>query len=348
MDWPPFCTEPIVEPCALCGKALVLLLQAFAPLDTCDERYLYIFGCNSSQCSRTSSTWRVFRIRAHPGCEADAEPVRCSTERDQSHALVGGETLRPETFSMYECDSDDDSATSDLEDLLKLHKLQIDGKKPAERTGRGHRSPAAETAEVDLPSRSGTAVAAADVLCSRRKSDNHESLPTVHIEVDYEPQKNSDMGVTQNRIDDLLSSYNAQTESDDDVRWNPEQEDLVDPNKEAEEAFRERVARAPTQVLRYLRCGTPVWPSASLESHAPPPCICGAKRVFELQIMSTALHYLSPDHCNAGAAAPAGMNWACIAIYTCADDCAPHRAGTYVSAFTEHVVIEPDGFEGKS
>lgn len=76
-----------------------------------------------------------------------------------------------------------------------------------------------------------------------------------------------------------------------------------------EQLFRRRLAAAPRQVLRYAWEGQPLWPtrppvagsllggSQGAHSHglSPPPCPCGAPRVFECQLMPPLLSALDVD-----------------------------------------------------
>jgi pre-rRNA-processing protein TSR4 len=49
--------------------------------------------------------------------------------------------------------------------------------------------------------------------------------------------------------------------------------------------FKHRVARSPTQVLRYEREGQPLWVSNQNQPEQMPPCpYCGSPRVFEFQV----------------------------------------------------------------
>uniref|UniRef100_A0A8C2KNX6 MYND-type domain-containing protein n=1 Tax=Cyprinus carpio TaxID=7962 RepID=A0A8C2KNX6_CYPCA len=81
--------------------------------------------------------------------------------------------------------------------------------------------------------------------------------------------------------------------------------------------FKKRIANEPQQVLRYCKEGSPLWVSAE---HVPreedvPECPCGAKRVFEFQIMPQLLNHLKVDTTDAS------IDWGTVAIYTCADSC---------------------------
>uniref|UniRef100_A0A8D3C987 MYND-type domain-containing protein n=1 Tax=Scophthalmus maximus TaxID=52904 RepID=A0A8D3C987_SCOMX len=81
--------------------------------------------------------------------------------------------------------------------------------------------------------------------------------------------------------------------------------------------FKKKIAQEPHQVLRYSRGGSPVWVSSQ---HIPsdqdiPPCTCGAKRAFELQVMPQLLNSLCVDSTGAS------IDWGTLAIYTCSASC---------------------------
>ncbi|XP_052007374.1 programmed cell death protein 2-like [Xyrauchen texanus] len=81
--------------------------------------------------------------------------------------------------------------------------------------------------------------------------------------------------------------------------------------------FKERIYHEPQQVLRYCKGGIPLWVSSEHVPHEEdiPKCPCGAKRVFEFQIMPQLLNHLKVDRTDAS------IDWGTAAIYTCADSC---------------------------
>jgi pre-rRNA-processing protein TSR4 len=124
--------------------------------------------------------------------------------------------------------------------------------------------------------------------------------------------------------------------------------------------YTDRVKRAPRQVLRYAKEGTPIWsippPKHQLGGNSDfsvPDCPCGAKRIFEFQLMPSLLHLLevdkhalklqSPssddgvDDILTRAFANGGQNWGNIAIYTCSASCEMNR---------DEFVIVQDSLDG--
>jgi hypothetical protein len=112
-------------------------------------------------------------------------------------------------------------------------------------------------------------------------------------------------------------------------------------------------------VLRYAKNGTPIWsaplpkqPQQAKKGHnnkqvttddplAVPNCTCGAKRIFECQLMPSLLHVLEVEKHAPDSKAPSatdtmadilnrefvngGLNWGAMAIYTCVDSCESSR-----------------------
>uniref|UniRef100_A0A1A8S2I8 Programmed cell death 2 n=1 Tax=Nothobranchius rachovii TaxID=451742 RepID=A0A1A8S2I8_9TELE len=81
--------------------------------------------------------------------------------------------------------------------------------------------------------------------------------------------------------------------------------------------FKKKTSSEPHQVIRYSRGGCPLWVSSQ---HVPSdedisPCTCGAKRIFEFQVMPQLLNSLSVDSTGAS------IDWGTLAIYTCTDSC---------------------------
>ncbi|XP_035755586.1 programmed cell death protein 2, partial [Egretta garzetta] len=87
--------------------------------------------------------------------------------------------------------------------------------------------------------------------------------------------------------------------------------------------FKERVAAEPEQIIRYCRGGEgPIWVSGE---NIPgeediPNCLCGAKRIFEFQIMPQLLNHLQVDSLGES------IDWGTLVVYTCANNCGEGNA----------------------
>lgn len=113
------------------------------------------------------------------------------------------------------------------------------------------------------------------------------------------------------------------------------------------EKFRRRVARAPSQVLRYQRNGFPIFmdPEQTIYVTIPPCSDCGGKMCMELQVMPTALYFVhSSDFVDRRPAVGRtsgddGVDFATATVYTCAQGCRASLAGVRVKR--EFVFVEP-------
>jgi len=100
--------------------------------------------------------------------------------------------------------------------------------------------------------------------------------------------------------------------------------------------FQQRLERSPAQVVRYVWGGSPLWmsqpPPEVLKGAWPPPCSrCGARRVFEFQVLPTLCHkmrYAAEDD-------GAEVEWGTAVVYTCSGDCSSEEP------CDEFVVVQP-------
>lgn len=92
--------------------------------------------------------------------------------------------------------------------------------------------------------------------------------------------------------------------------------------------FKNKIALEPEQILRYGRGITPIWISGENipQEKDIPDCPCGAKRIFEFQVMPQLLNYLKADRLGKS------VDWGVLAVFTCAESC---RLGT---GYTEEFV----------
>eukprot|EP00850_Spirogloea_muscicola_P011246 SM000069S20683 [mRNA] locus=s69:112422:115512:- [translate_table: standard] len=85
--------------------------------------------------------------------------------------------------------------------------------------------------------------------------------------------------------------------------------------------FKKRLDRSPEQCLRYAFQGEPVWPGAQAVP-PPPPCpLCGAPRVFELQLMPPLVYFLEEAMHATDAIGPESWKWSTLAVFTCSQSC---------------------------
>ncbi|XP_023560604.1 programmed cell death protein 2 [Octodon degus] len=96
--------------------------------------------------------------------------------------------------------------------------------------------------------------------------------------------------------------------------------------------FKTQIAHEPEQILRYSRGMEPVWISGKNvpQDKDIPDCPCGAKRIFEFQVMPQLLNHLKVDRLGKS------VDWGVLAIFTCAESC------SLGSGYTEEFVWKQD------
>ncbi|XP_029079685.1 programmed cell death protein 2 isoform X2 [Monodon monoceros] len=96
--------------------------------------------------------------------------------------------------------------------------------------------------------------------------------------------------------------------------------------------FKTKISFEPEQILRYGRGIAPIWISGENipQEKDIPDCPCGAKRIFEFQVMPHLLNYLKADRLGRS------VDWGVLAVFTCAESCG---LGT---GYTEEFVWKQD------
>ncbi|KAM9018315.1 programmed cell death protein 2 isoform 1-T1 [Ara ararauna] len=113
--------------------------------------------------------------------------------------------------------------------------------------------------------------------------------------------------------------------------------------------FKERIAVEPEQIIRYCREGEgPIWVSGenTPEEKDIPNCLCGARRIFEFQIMPQLLNHLQVDSLGES------IDWGTLVVYTCANNCGEENEYMeefiWKQDFSAGSVCLPSGYEAKS
>ncbi|XP_063109913.1 programmed cell death protein 2 isoform X2 [Cavia porcellus] len=96
--------------------------------------------------------------------------------------------------------------------------------------------------------------------------------------------------------------------------------------------FKTQIAHEPEQILRYGRGVEPIWISGKNipQDKDIPDCPCGAKRIFEFQVMPQLLNHLKADRLGTS------VDWGILAVFTCAESC------SLGSGYTEEFVWKQD------
>ena len=110
-------------------------------------------------------------------------------------------------------------------------------------------------------------------------------------------------------------------------------------------AFRERISREPSQVLRYSRGGDPLWVgSRRPETSDIPLCkACGAPRAFELQVMPQLINFCQ-EATPPESKVCSQLNFGVLAVYTCSKSCSvaseAHGGAHYVEEVIWHNPVD--------
>ncbi|EPY52691.1 programmed cell death protein [Schizosaccharomyces cryophilus OY26] len=147
--------------------------------------------------------------------------------------------------------------------------------------------------------------------------------------------KNLDLTLEENFNSKLCSPREIEVDSDpSDEPSEVQQKDLQDVKVETENPtnepytkatgdtsflkFQKCISRAPDQILRYYHSPSsqPLWCNKDGIPTSVPDCSCGAKRILEVQIVSTLLAELEIDH-----SAEDALDWGVLTIYTCSESC---------------------------
>lgn len=326
--------QPNIDACPRCKSSRFLMLQAYAPHSAHANRFLLLFACNSSQCSRHSDTWLAWRV-----CQkSSSPPVSHTTSNLVSHQYPGTNSV---SINWDDDDDDDDDSDSDggstdtdddvLTEQFELLSLQ------AELARKKQSGTAAGTNASKPPARpsrptSTIAKAESDADLSQQQPVNGSqhslagecsSFPGFFVEVEEEPTKpaKSSNQIVNRLLQKYIQDEKNRPSTDASENWVPEQDDEETPVKHALQIFQETLSKAPTQILRYAFGAQPIWPT-----HPPPTsekiakCACGSPLVFELQLLGSCLHFLQVDSCIPSTSDTA-MSFTTLALYTCADDC---------------------------
>ncbi|KAI3862528.1 hypothetical protein MKW92_052504 [Papaver armeniacum] len=281
--------------CGICGDPLQFLLQVYAPIngkESTFHRTLFVFMCSSMTCllQDQHQQWK----RRPEKQRRSVKVLRCQLPRSNAY---------------YSCEPP------------KLDKAIS-------------RSPGVGAALCNwCGTRKG------DKVCSscrnaRYCSKENQAFHWLSVHKDACKQTTSNQVVASNKLwpeFEIINDDEAEYEYDTEVSENDYSSSLVFPKQkdEAVEAmmgdfegddgrrswtsFQVRVGKAPEQVLRYTQDSKakPLWPMADI-----PKCnYCDGPLCFEMQILPQLLYFFGVKN------DLDSLDWATIAVYTCADSC---------------------------
>jgi pre-rRNA-processing protein TSR4 len=362
--------------CKLCSESMPLLVQLHVPLPpnsipkASNDRSFYLFVCNRSSCCQAALEQEGGNVSLGGGgivlCRRSHGVTKNPSPATQSDMQVAKSTW-DETYQSAEEEEEndwevDDVRTCNNNDMeIMLQQMEDDGPRG---TGEKKKKPKKkisielENSDVDLPQ-----FPCYEIRCQKEPYGGHN----------LRDRTNDDhVGIaasSDEKIQAMLARY-MEEEDDEDiltairgsvsgVNGTELEEQLSDSDRILLE-FTDRIKRLPRQVLRYAKDGIPMWSVPLLAKEQQlmkkcdngtgasnvqvPNCACGAKRIFEFQIMPSILHFLEVDKHALGRQyktsvppgeeeskdcdvtwtrefSEGGQNWGVIAVYTCSAAC---------------------------
>ncbi|KAJ0412909.1 hypothetical protein ATCC90586_002539 [Pythium insidiosum] len=324
-----YSASPVVDPssldCPKCKAPLYLVAQVYAPVES--DRTLYIFGCNSADCTETPGSWRVFRDQASRPVASSVAPPAVAPEAEVKPA------------SAWDAGGDDDSDWSNDDE-------DADAKGSAVGVATGSASNPLGDLELLLQQRdaamSSSSARVATPAKSHSKPDEARhtgdfasnkspAFPALFVDVVDEPFEDFKTQNDFSHENELLQQYMRQEEEDKSTDYMRQEEEdkstdvndlrrIIANAKKSDGSvsgsaaassgesyertpaqqkhfmrFQKRINRCPLQVLRYDYGGEPLWPKPMPRSLKIPPCPCGEARAFELQLTPTINYFLKVD-----------------------------------------------------
>lgn len=322
-----------IPKCKGCGGLLKLLLQGYVPLRDPpeDTRQIFVFFCPNKACKQTFHAFRL-RVPADPSAQAQqqqqhaAQPIPAKKD-EKAPAAAAADKLWDDDWGDDDdddCDFGGSSSSSSSSGLnFSLGNTSFDDleAKLAARDESLLRS--AEAAANTQATGANSADAAGDYAPVVVKGDPASAyFKAFYITSDYEPEAGSTTTKLDKEAQELLRQYErnkrlCEDEDDDkDGGGNGEQYTKFEGDR-AFKSFQKRVSRAETQLIRWCHGGEALQVSDQfpLPGRAPPPCpICGAPRVFEMQLVPGLMNYLEGGDSDQ-------YDFGTIVVYACSKDC---------------------------
>ncbi|XP_063266814.1 programmed cell death protein 2-like isoform X3 [Prinia subflava] len=322
--------------CARCGRALLLLVQLYCPLERGPaHRALHVFACAAPRCWGAACSWKVLRSQ-------------CSQAPDKQSRDVGVRQKQEPNFAAKDwCEDADDWGACDGAEPPACASLELLGLKEAV-SSEGECASQLQQLRLSEPAHGPAAQDTHPAASEEMQMAVAGSAPVfqpfyinVVDEEDY-------MGfLDTDHADKLLKEY-QQRECVDLEQMMLESFAGEDGNEKYEKSevkgwdhtfhkFMKRISMCPEQILRYSWGGQPLFitcPAASVEQAIPACSNCGSSRVFEFQLMPTLVSVLQSD-------SDLSVEFGTVLVYTCERSCWPTNHQTPLEEFV-FVQEDPD------
>ncbi|XP_052501643.1 programmed cell death protein 2 isoform X1 [Budorcas taxicolor] len=274
--------------CPLCGRPMAFLLQVYAPLPgraDAFHRCLFLFCCRTPPCC---CGLRVFR----------------------------NQLPRRNDFYSYEPPSEDPPSETGESVHLQLksgaHLCRVCGCSGPKRCSRCHKAHYCSKEHQSLDWRLGHKQACAQTDNLDNTVPDHNFLfPEFEIVIETEDEITPEVVERDDESEIIGTMGEAHEEELESMAKHESREDRIF------QKFKTKISLEPEQILRYGRGIAPLWISGENTPREKdiPDCPCGAKRLFEFQVMPQLLNYLKADRLGKS------VDWGVLAIFTCAESC---------------------------
>ncbi|KAJ4947491.1 hypothetical protein JOQ06_009526 [Pogonophryne albipinna] len=287
--------------CEMCRLPMAFLLQVYGPISGQDRsfhRTLFLFCCKTHECytHNDSRCFKVFRSQVsrrnefYPYNPPPEDEPPSDPEPDPNVLSVSGVKL------CWVCGCPGNKACSRCHSVTycgKPHQT-LHWKHTHKRECGSQEAPIVTTSTFLFPE--------SELVTEPEEEEEEEDEDTKESKEEEEEEEKQDA--------DSLADALAETDLEEMAMHETEDNKIV-------QRFKKRIAPEPHQVVRYCRGGSPLWVSSQ---HIPsdqdiPPCTCGAKRIFEFQVMPQLLNSLCVDSTGAS------IDWGTLAVYACSASC---------------------------
>ncbi|KAK9464435.1 programmed cell death protein 2 [Lipomyces arxii] len=336
--------DSLLATCKSCSSVMSLLLQAYAALeDTLYERVIYLYACNKPACWRRAGSVRA--VRGIMLDEARMQKVAEKQKKDEekrkqkaveSAAAVAVNKPRADLGSMLF-----GSGFGDAPNPFGSQAESSNSFNSSKSFNHPSWSTAATPTDEELSTMTESMQRVMKLPSASKERAPVTPWPSVEhipnysswfVYVENEYLRNKSERQINQRIE-VMASGNAADAGPDE--WSAVPDSSSDAIDQVFQKFSDTVADNPEQIVRYDRQGAPLFytkhddigrlliskSTGVFDSSLIPQCpVCGAERVFELQLMPYAIQVLEQG---SGIDMINGMEWGTIMVATCKRDCTP-------------------------
>jgi pre-rRNA-processing protein TSR4 len=313
--------------CGVCNKPMVLLLQIYAPEDIPAEAYhrcVYLFCCKNGKCHKESQekSFKVYRSQLPKENKYYPEQLPLPAGQYPKDVKVAPLCRVSGYLGSKQC-SKCKSENYSCKDCQIFHWNNA-----------YHKRICCNANEKE----------AIVLMQLETKALESYLFPEYELVSEEEPPSNV---FKENEKYDISKFTNATIDPNILKDFNVNEEDCEDTEVDVDKAFlkfEKRIAREPSQILRYARLhynqedSEPLWVCQDNKLTELKDCPhCGSKCTFEFQIMPQLLNYLNIDDKD-----PNSLDWGTVAVYTCNANCQP-KDKHYMEGFVYHQYFSNDG-----